>query len=146
MGLLQSLRSSASALSAQRIRMDVISNNVANMDTTRTAEGGPYRRQAVTFAERTNGPSFLAAFRQQTNAIAGGVQVSAIIDDPAPPRRVYEPESPDADIDGWVLYPNVNIVTEMTDLVSAGRAYDANVTVLNATKSMAMRALDIFRR
>lgn len=145
MGLLQSLRISASALTAQRVRMDIIANNVANMNTTRTAEGGPYRREAVTFAERGGGPSFLATLRRQRGA-SDGVMVSGVVQDPAPPRRVYEPDHPDADDEGWVLYPNVNVVTEMTDLVAAGRAYDANVTILNATKNMATRALDIFSR
>ncbi len=145
MGLLHSLRISAGALTAQRVRMDVISNNVANMNTTRTAEGGPYRREAVTFAERTDGPSFLASLRQQDSS-GDGVMVAAIIEDPAPPRRVYEPEHADADEEGWVLYPNINVVTEMTDLVAAGRAYEANVTVLNAAKDMATRALSIFSR
>lgn len=147
MGLLQSLRTSASALSAQRLRMDVIANNIANMNTTRTEQGGPYQREVVTFAERTKGPSFLSALRSASGRdIDAGVQVSAVLEDGSPPRRAYEPEHPDADAEGWVLYPNVNVVTEMTDLISAGRAYDANITVLNATKSMALRALDMFRR
>ncbi len=146
MGLLNSFRISASALAAQRLRMDVIANNVANQNTTRTEQGGPYRREAVTLAERSAEPSFLAELQGRAGQEGGGVQVAQVVDDDSPPRRVYEPEHPDADPDGWVLYPNVNIVTEMTDLVSASRAYDANVTVLNATKSMALRALDIFRR
>ncbi len=144
MGLLQSLRISASALSSQRLRMDVIANNVANMNTTRTEAGGPYRREVVTFSERTFGPAFLAALRR--DGAGGGVQVTSVGEDTAPARRVYEPEHPDANAEGWVEYPNVNVVTEMTDLVSASRAYDASVTVLNASKGMAMRALDMFRR
>jgi flagellar basal-body rod protein FlgC len=148
MGLLSSIKASASGLSAERLRMDVISNNVANMNTTRTPEGGPYQRQMVTFAPKGNGFAFLSFFRRsgEPEVDTRGVRVQSIIEDDAAPRRVYEPGHPDADAEGYVLYPNVNIVTEMTDMISANRAYEANVTVLNAAKDMAMKALQIGQR
>ena len=147
MGFLGAIRTSASALSAERLRMDVIANNVANQDTTRTAAGGPYRRQMVTFVAGQNaGPgSFLAALHGRMSA-GDGVRVGAITEDQGPARRVYDPQNPDADAEGFVLKPNINIVTEMTDLVSAQRAYEASVTVLNAIKAMALKALEIGRR
>jgi flagellar basal-body rod protein FlgC len=130
--------------------MDVISSNVANADTTRTAEGGAYRRRAVVFqAGQGTQPSFqaaLARFRNGTSAPATaeqGVTVSNIITDPAPNRVVYDPSHPDANADGFVEYPNVDTTTEIIDLVSATRAYEANVTVANALKAMAVKALDI---
>ena len=148
MGLVSSLHISSSALMAQRLRMDVIANNVANMNTTRTAEGGPYRRQTVTFDEAGRTPAFRDVLRRAGSTPAtpgGGVAVRAITEDNAPARRVYDPEHPDADAEGFVLMPNIDIVSEMTDLVGARRAYEASVTVLNATKSLALRALDLGR-
>ncbi len=147
MGLLNSLRISASALMAQRLRMDVIANNVANMNTTRTASGGPYRRQTVVFAERETETPFGDLLGRATGRQSGGggVIVRAITEDNTPPRRIHDPSHPDADTDGFVLMPNINIVTEMTDLTGASRAYEASVTVLNATKAMALNALRIGR-
>ena len=147
MGLLGSMRASASALMAQRLRMDVIANNVANINTTQTADGGPFRRQTVVFAEKGREVPFRdflgRAARQDTEG--GGVTVTEIHEDNSPARRVFDPENPAADEEGYVLLPNIDVVTELTDLVSARRAYDASVTVLNATKSIALRALDIGR-
>ena len=146
MGLLRSLQISGSALLAQRLRMDVIANNVANMNTTRTADGGPYRHESVRFVEDQPGTPFRDILGRAANmARGGGVRVSAIVQDNTPPRRVHDPQHPDADANGDVLMPNVDVVTEMTDIVSARRAYEASVTVLNATKAMALRALDIGR-
>ena len=147
MGLMQSMRVSASALMAQRLRMDVVANNVANMNTSRTADGGPYRRQSVVFAEQGREVPFRDFLHRQsgTPGQGGGVFVSEIREDNTPPRRVFDPQHPDADPEGYVLLPDINAVTELTDLVSARRAYEASVTVLNATKSMALRALDIGR-
>ena len=146
MGLLHSLQISGSALLAQRLRMDVIANNVANMNTTRTADGGPYRHESVRFVEDRPGTPFRDILGRAANmARGGGVRVSAIVEDNTPPRRVHDPQHPDADANGDVLMPNVDVVTEMTDIVSARRAYEASVTVLNATKAMALRALDIGR-
>jgi flagellar basal-body rod protein FlgC len=146
MGLLRSLQISGSALLAQRLRMDVVANNVANMNTSRTAEGGPYKRQSVRFQEdQPDSPFRDILGRAADAATGGGVHVSRIVEDDAAPRRVHDPQHPDADANGDVLLPNIDVVTEMTDVVSARRAYEASVTVLNATKAMAMRALDIGR-
>ena len=146
MGILTTIRASSSALSAERMRMDIIANNVANQETTRTAAGGPYRRQMVTFAVGDGGPSsFLAVLRGKQSA-ASGVRVGAIVEDQGPARRVYDPQHPDADAEGWVLKPNIDMVTEMTDLLAAQRAYEASLTVLNAVKAMAMKSLEIGRR
>jgi flagellar basal-body rod protein FlgC len=146
MGLLHSLRISASALSAQRLRMDTIANNVANVNTTRGPDGGPYRRQTVALAEAGREVPFGDFLGRAGSASSGaGVVVTRIHTDNAPPRRVHDPAHPDADADGYVLLPRIDIVTEMTDLVGASRAYQASVTVLNATKSIALNALGIGR-
>lgn len=148
MGLLNSMKISASALLAQRLRMDVIANNVANQNTSRgLVDGAPYRRQQVVFRERTAGVAFrdFLGSARGSGFAGGGVEVSAIIEDTAPPRRVQDPTHPDADAEGFVLLPNINVVTEMTDLISARRAYEASVTVLNAAKSLALEALRIGR-
>lgn len=137
MGLLSSINISGSALTAQRLRMDVIAGNVANADTTRTnGERKAYARQQVVFQPMT-----------ETDRLSGkGVRVSEILRDEAPPREVYDPTHPDADpATGIVQYPNVDVATEMTDLMSASRAYEANVTVLNAMKQMAQKSLDLGR-
>lgn len=140
----------ASALTAQRLRMDVISNNIANAETTHTQGGGPYERQAVVFTPRSAAPGLaLPAFVQsardawQKLSGGGGVQVAQIVTDPEAGSRVYDPTSPDADAKGFVTYPNVNLVTEMTDMLAATRSYEANVTALNAAKQMAMKTLEI---
>jgi len=146
MGILRSIQISGSALLAQRVRMDVIANNVANQNTTRGVDGGPYRHQSVRFQEdggRTSFRDFLG--RASSSGRGGGVRVSEIVEDNAPPRKVHDPQHPDADENGDVFMPNVDVITEMTDIVSARRAYEASVTVLNATKSMALKALEIGR-
>jgi flagellar basal-body rod protein FlgC len=133
-------------LSAQRLRLDTISNNIANVNTTRTAEGGPYRRLRVVFAPRQQQPLFLLPLEPKERAMAElsqGVHVTGISPDPSEPKMVYEPGHPDADAKGYVAMPNINIVNEMVDMMSASRAYEANVTALNASKSMAMKALEI---
>jgi flagellar basal-body rod protein FlgC len=147
MGLMQSMRISASALMAQRLRMDVVANNVANMNTTRTADGGPYRRQSVVFGEQGRDVAFrdFLGHARGAGRSGGGVEVERIHEDTTPPRRVHDPAHPDADAEGFVLLPNIDIVTEMTDLVGANRAYEASVTVLNATKALALSALRIGR-
>ncbi len=147
MGLFQSLRISASGLSAQRMRMDVVANNVANLNSTRGVDGEPYRRQSVTFREQAGGSSFsdmLGLARGGTDAPAG-VQVASIHSDTAAPRKVHNPAHPDADENGDIFLPNIDMVTEMTDLVSANRAYQASVTVLNATKALAQSAISLGR-
>lgn len=155
MSILTSLRASASALTAQRMRMNAIANNVANVETTRTPEGGPYRRQQVVFTPRAGGMPFLQLVRAGLGNVggrapdwiggSGGVQVAQVIEDQAPGRLVHQPDHPDANADGYVEYPNVDLVTEMVDMLSATRSYEANVTVLSSAKSMAMRALDIMK-
>jgi len=132
----------ASGLTAERLRMDVISNNIANVNTTRTTEGGPYRRQMVVFAPKTNEENFAQVLSGHLDT-DNGVRVVGIGKDNSPTRKVYDPAHPDANKDGYVEMPNINIVTEMVDMITATRAYEANVTVLNAAKSMALKALEI---
>ena len=144
-GIFSTFRITASALTAQRLRMDVTANNVANAETTRTEDGGPYQRQQVVFmADQSNLNTPLSiSSSTEIEAPGRGVQVQAILTDDSSGNRVYDPRHPDADEDGFVIYPNVNIVTEMTDMLSATRSYEANVTVFNALKNMALKALDI---
>jgi flagellar basal-body rod protein FlgC len=126
---------SASGLTAQRLRLDTIANNLANAETTRTVDGTPYRRQVPVFREVLDGIS----------GDLGGVEVVEIVKDQSPFRMVYDPGHPDANPEGYVLYPNVNPVIEMTDMISATRSYEANLSVMNACKSMFLKALDISR-
>ena len=146
MGLINSLRISASALAAQRLRMDLIANNVTNMNTTNGPDEAPYRRQSVVFSEQGSTAPFGDFLgRARSSAPAGGVEVRAIHTDTSAPREVFDPAHPDANAEGYVLMPNIDVVTEMTDLAGASRAYEATVTVLNATKALAMNALNIGR-
>lgn len=138
MGLFRVFDISASGMTAERLRMDTIANNLANVNTTRTARGGPYRRQMVVFEERL-------AQASGYGLRGNGVRVSRIVEDDDPPRLVYDPHHPDANEQGYVEMPNVNIVTEMVDMITASRAYEANVAALNAAKAMALKALDIGR-
>jgi flagellar basal-body rod protein FlgC len=143
MGLFDALDASGSALSAERVRMDVTAENLANAQSTRTANGqGPYRRKEVVMQEAGAGVG--SSFADSLQA-ARGVKVAGIVQDPTPSRRVYDPGHPDADKQGYVLMPNVNTVTEMTDLIGASRAYEANVTAMQTTKSMFARTLDILK-
>src|SRR5690554_5576357 len=130
-------------MTAERLRLDVIANNLANARTTRTDEGGPYRRQRVVFAERSS-RGFSALLRRELSP-GQGVRVVGIERDPQPPRLVWDPYHPDADEEGYVAYPNVDVVTEMVDMISATRAYEANVSVVQAAKAMAQAALEIGR-
>lgn len=146
MGLFTGIEISSSGLSAQRLRLDVISSNIANAETTRTGEVDengnpvPYRRKNVVF-EFTP----FSVYLEKKIGRLGGVRVSRIVEDPSEPRLVYNPDHPDADAEGYVRMPNVNVLTEMVDLISATRSYEANVTTLNATKEMFLRALEIGR-
>ena len=144
MSLIHSLSINRSALQAERLRMDVVANNLANMNSTRTEEGGPYRRQTVLFRAEGGPPSFAALLARQSGT-TGGVAVDGVVEDAKPPRRVYEPSNPDADAEGYVLYPDIDVAAEMADMMSATRAYQANVTALNAVKGMAQKALEIGR-
>jgi len=146
MGMFNSFDISASGLTAQRLRMDVISNNIANVNTTKTLEGGPYMRQRVIFEPRGEKLQFLIPFAFEQNKRINqfqGVKVTAVTTDPTPPKLVYDPGNPDANKDGYVAMPNVNIVKEMIDMISATRAYEANVTAIDSAKTMASKALDI---
>ena len=147
MGFFSSLRVSASGLSAERLHMDVISNNLANANTTRTPEGGPYKRQRVVFAPRTQRPLFYVPNMpaQEVNFLGNGVRVLNIVPDQSPAKRIYDPNHPDANAEGYVMMPNINPVTEMVDMISATRAYEANVAAINAATSMALKALEIGR-
>jgi flagellar basal-body rod protein FlgC len=151
MGLFDALDVSASGLSAERLRMDVTAENLANAQTTRGAGGGPYRRREVVLQEQA--ASFGATLAAATGAVGrgpssgapSGVEVAGIVQDPAPDRLVYDPGHPDANARGYVRLPNVNPVTEMVDLISASRGYEANVTAMQAAKSMFSKTLELLR-
>ena len=147
MGVLSVLRIAGSALTAQRLRMDVTAGNIANAEATSTPQGGPYKREQVVFSPTPASAVVDSSQSSRSGATpqVGGVQVQSIVQDSSPGRLVYDPEHPDARPDGYVEFPNVDLVTEMTDMLSASRAYEANVTVINVAKSMAQRALDIGR-
>ena len=145
MDLFGSLHISASGLTAQRVRMNVISSNLANAHTTRTPEGGPYRRRDVVFATIPVPSSFEEAFRNALDTTVAGVRVVDIVTDGNSPKMIYNPNHPDADDSGYVALPNVNIVEEMVNMLAAARSYEANVTAIQATKGMALKALEIAR-
>ena len=134
---------SASGLRAQRLRLDVIAANLANAQSTRTAEGGPYRRRDVVLEAVAHGESFDDLLAP--GGTSSAVEVARIVDDTKPPRLVFEPGHPDADAQGFVAMPNVNVVSEMVDMMAASRAYEANVAALNATKRVLEAALEIGR-
>ncbi|MBA4180991.1 MAG: flagellar basal body rod protein FlgC [Anaerolinea sp.] len=147
MGLIRAMAATSSGLTAQRIRMDTVSANVANIDSTSTPEGGPYKRHVVRLAAADGSMPFASVVQKFTGqASTGVVLTSTAIDETTPGRQEYNPAHPDADADGFVALPNVDLVQEMTDLTSANRSYQANATVLNAVKQMALRALDISSR
>lgn len=147
MGFMDSLSISASGMTAERLRMDVIANNLANANTTRTAQGGAYRRQQVVFSSGSSPFSDLLNMATGSNAESGtnGVRVVGIVPDKSPLRRVYEPGHPDADSQGYVTMPNVDTVTEMVDMMTASRAYEADAAAVTATKGMAQKAIEIGR-
>ena len=145
MALFTGMNINASGMSAERLRLDVISENIANANTTRTKEGGPYVRKNVIFTEKVStADSFGEVLNRTISGIGNGVKVTAITKDTDTDMNlVYEPSHPDADENGYVLYPNVNIVTEMTDLIDASRAFEANATAFEASKNVASRGLRI---
>ena len=142
MSFLSSMNISASALTATRLRMDIIAENMAGSNTTRTENGEPYRRKYVVFQEKKNDRDF-AAFFNKTQTVSGGVRVLEIGYDMSEFKYDYNPSHPDADEDGYVRYPNVEVVQEMVDMMSAYRAYEANITALNTFKDMAIKTLEI---
>ena len=139
MNLFGVMEVSGSALQAERIRAEVVAANMANAETTRTADGGPYRRQEVVFSSEAPRQSFASQLMGQTgsaDAEVGGVRVSAVVSDPSSPLRRYDPGHPDADKDGYVAYPDINPLTEMVDLMGATRAYGLNSSAVQAEKGM----------
>lgn len=145
MGVFSSMNVAATGMTAQQLRMDVISENIANASTTRTQKGGAYRRKTVVFSEQDS-----TSFDHILNGYLGyykpnGVKVTQVVEDPSDLRLVYEPDNPDANEEGYVEYPNVDTVTEMTNLIDSSRAYEANVTAFNAAKSIASKGLELFK-
>lgn len=141
MSFLSSMEISASALSAQRTRMDIIAQNIANADTTKTADGTPYQRQLVVFEEKKTFKSYLTESKSKTSM--AGVKITEVIKDETPFTPVYDPTNPDADEDGYIYMPNVDKTKESIDAMAASNSYNANVTALNAIKAMASKALEI---
>jgi len=145
MDFFDALNTSSAALSAQRLRMNLISGNLANVGTTRTQQGGPYRRKEAVFAAQPVEQSFKRILADRRNDYLSTVQVAAVIEDPNPPVMKYDPQHPDADEKGYVAMPNINLMEEMVNMISATRSYEANVTALQAAKDMALNALEIGR-
>ena len=145
MDFFNSIEASASGLSAQRLRMNLISGNLANVNTTRTKAGGPYRRKEAVFAAEPVNPSFKKILTDRQNKQLSAVKVVRIYEDPNPPVMKYDPHHPHANNKGYVAMPNINIMEEMVNMISATRGYEANVTALKAAKSMALKALEIGR-
>jgi flagellar basal-body rod protein FlgC len=142
MSLFSSLQVSSSGMSAQRTRAELLVENLANSETTRTPEGGPYRRQDVVFSTDRQASPFSAVFQ---NEVGTGVTVSDIVTDTRDPERRYMPGHPDADKDGYVAYPRINPAEDMVDLLSATRSYEANVAAISSVKDMISRSIDIMR-
>ena len=145
MNFLGALHISSSGLSAQRVRMNVISSNLANVSTTRTPQGGPYRRKDVVFATHQGSEPFQNMLNSHLDSQLSEVRVIGIITDPRPAQIKYDPQHPDANDQGYVELPNVNVMEEMVNMISATRSYEASVAAINATKSMAIKALEIGR-
>ena len=148
MGYLTAFKIGSSALQAQRLRLDIISNNIANAETTQTDDGGPYQRQDVVFSTNTNRIPFanlmLVPSSLGDKAVSlNGVNASQIITDTTPGTKVYDPNHPSADEEGYVTYPNVNLVVEMTNMLSASRSYEAGLSIIDTAKNLALRAIDI---
>lgn len=147
MGLFDAIDIAGSGLTAERLRMDVTAENLANAQTTRGADGQPYRRKEVVLQEAQGANAFastLAGAMGRDRSVKG-VEVAAVVEDQAPNRRIYDPGHPDADGEGYVEMPNVNTVTEMVELISSSRGYEANVTSMQTAKQMFTRTLDILR-
>lgn len=145
MSLFSTLAISASGMTAQRARAELLVENIANADTTRTAEGGPYRRRDVVFQSEQVGSSFSSLMSEPVAMDTEGVAVSQIVVDNNEPERRYMPGHPDADKDGYVAYPKVNPAEDMVDLLGASRSYQANVSAISATKDMIQRSIDLLK-
>lgn len=143
MSLFGSMDISATGMTAQQTRLDIIAQNIANVNTTRSADGGTYKRKTVVFEEKDI-TCFSDVLSLHYGTVGNGVKISRIVEDnETAVRLVYEPENPDANEDGYVTYPNVNTVTEMTNMIDASRSYEANVTAFNASKDIFLKALEI---
>jgi flagellar basal-body rod protein FlgC len=146
MNLFGVMEVSGSALQAERLRAEVIASNMANAETTRTPQGGPYRRQQVVFQSQASDQGVFAShLLSESNGGVGGVEVAAVVSDNTPGLRRYDPQHPDADKNGYVTYPDINPLTEMVDMMSATRSYDLNSSAVQATKGMIDTALDILK-
>lgn len=141
MDIFSSFKISGSALKAQRLRLDTISSNIANIETTSTPEGGPYKKKSVYFQSKP--VSFKETLDSKMQQASQGVEVTKIVEDQEEPKKVYNPSHPDADNDGYVSMPNVNLSEEMVDMASATRSYQANATAIKSAKRMALKALEI---
>lgn len=148
MAIFTGMNISASGMTAQRLRTDVISQNIANANTTRTAEGGAYVRKNVVLTEKVSfDDSFGAVLNRAVGGVSNGVKVTAITKDTDTDMNiVYDPSHPDADENGYVTYPNVNVVTEMVDLIDATRSYEANATAFEASKNLASAGLSLMQK
>ena len=145
MDILSGLRVSSSGMAAQRMRMNTISSNIANINTTRTPEGGPYRRKDVVMEALPDAKTFGEMLTSPPNKDINRVQVTDVTVDRKAPLMKYEPDHVDANADGYVAYPNINLMEEMANMIQATRAYEANVSAMNSTKDMAMTSLEIGR-
>jgi flagellar basal-body rod protein FlgC len=145
MSLFSVLSVSASGLAAQRTRAELLVGNLANAETTRTPEGGPYRRKDAVFMSDAGAASFASELESQLSPAGQGVTVSEIVTDSREPERQYLPGHPDADADGYVAFPRMNPAEDMADLLNASRSYDANVSAMAAVKDMIQRSIDIIR-
>jgi flagellar basal-body rod protein FlgC len=143
MDFFSSMNVSSSALSAERTRMNLISSNLANANVTRTPEGGPYKRKDAVFSAAPVENRFARALDGASGKELRQVEIQQIVEDKNPPRMQYDPSHPDADAKGYVAMPNVNVIEEMADMISASRTYEANVMAVQAAKSMAMKTLEI---
>ena len=143
MDFFSSMNVSSSALTAERTRMNLISSNLANANATRTPEGGPYKRKDAVFAATPLESSFGRALDGASGKELRQVEIQRIVEDQSPPRMQYDPSHPDADAKGYVAMPNVNVIEEMADMIAATRTYEANVTAVQAAKSMALKTLEI---
>jgi len=143
--MFSTIETSASGLTAERFRLDLIASNLANAESTRTESGGPYRRKVAIFEPRGARYSFRDILSSSFKGSPEGVEVVGVKEDTSPFKRVYSPGHPEADAEGYVAYPNVDVVTEMVDMMAATRAYEANVTAIEAAKAMAQKALELLR-
>ena len=143
MAIFTSFDISGSGMTAQRLRTDIISQNLANVNSTSSQDGGAYRRKTVVFAEK-NATAFSDVLLSTAGTVGSGVKVTKVVEDyETPMSMVYDPAHPDADENGYVTYPNVDTVTEMTNMIDATRSYEANVTAFNASKQMLLKTLEI---